>query len=257
MKLFKNVYGLVGVTLLLSGGALLAEEQELELATSGHKKVLSVEEKLKETRPGIKPDMRMLIISTHTKIFGIENLFAEKNKETNEWHKMLASLQGYVGENAGKSKKFSKSFFSLNNLKGYVDKKKGKSKKFSEAFFLCQDVSDQLINTLKIIYNSVFSGTQIPSQPVVYNAFSNIKKLNKRITDLEDMSDMLEGTRCFSIKNKKAKKVLNLLIVTIKLTIKKSGNDLKKRVEQERKRRLSVILKKQKKKRLLSCLLYN
>ena len=186
MKLFKNVYGLVSLILLLSRGVLLAEDREL-----------------------------VLIISTHTKVFSRDSLFAKRNEETNQWYAMLDYLQGYVDENAGKDKKLL------------------------EAFALCKDVSNQLINTLKIIYNSVFAGTKSPSQAVVINARSSIEKLKKRRTDLENMSNILEGTHYFFKKKKEVKKTLLRLILALDPTINKLGIDFKK---QSNKELLSTLL---------------
>ena len=186
MKLFKNVYGLVGLILLLCRGALLAGEREL-----------------------------VLITTTHTKVFSKDSLFAERNEETNAWYDMLDYLQGYVDENAGKDKKLL------------------------EAFALSQDVSYQLINTLKIAYNAVFAGKKSPSRAVVENARSSIEQLKQRRTDLQNMSNILEDYSPRKKKKKDVKETLLRLILTLDLTINKLAIDFKKQRQNEL---LSILL---------------
>ena len=155
-----------------------------------------------------KDEELLLITSIHTKVFSQSNLFDKRNEETNDWYDLLDNIQKYVDKNASKNKKLL------------------------DAFALCQDISYQLINTLKIAYNSIFAVAS-PSSTNISSIRDDIGQLVESGKILETAKNQFESEYYFWRKKKDVKEVLLLLMLTLELTITKLSKDFEKQVEKK------------------------
>lgn len=151
-----------------------------------------------EDFPVDKLEQLSLIEAAQTAVFGKDNLFAEENKDIHIWFQMINDLQDYVDENADGNKKLIK------------------------AFETCRSVSSELIGTILIVYDSVFTGELSFKERGAWNkARSKIGRLIKRKKDLEKESKTLKNTRFYFSAQKKndAKEVLLRLIESLKVIL--------------------------------------
>ena len=158
-----------------------------------------------------------LINEAYRKVFAKEDLFAEKNKQTHVWKNMIKRLERYIDNNADGNKKLRK------------------------AYDLCKSVSNQLINTLTVVYNSVFANEEIPSMEggddwkIWDEAMQNIGRLEDKKTNLANTSNVLKDTQFYfeSQKQKKnnVKKVLLRLMSILEVVINQLKGDFFKRYD--------------------------
>ncbi len=146
------------------------------------------------------------ITSTVTEVFGKDNLFDKKNEDINSWDNLLNTMQSYVDESAGNNKKLL------------------------DAFAFCQDVSYQLLNTLKVAYNSIFAVTS-PSPMDIIRIRGDIEQLSRKGIDLKEASERLESEYYLRQKKKGVQKVIVRLMLALELAIDKLARDFKKQVD--------------------------
>ena len=191
MKTFQKTYPLVSVILLLYSGTFTAKDKDF----------LAKDQRDKELQ---------LINEAYREVFAKEDLFAEKNKQTGVWKKMIVKLGDYIDENAGGNKKLLK------------------------AYRLCKSVSNQLINKLTVVYNSVFKKAIPSSDRLTWEkALGDIVGLTDEKADLVKMSNVLRDTQFYIGAQKKnnVKKVLLRLMSILEVIINQLRGDFFKRYD--------------------------
>ncbi len=143
------------------------------------------------------------IISVHTRVFGKDNLFKSRIDygDSKAWNDMVSAVSNFVKTNRADSK-------------------------ILDALNKTTDLANELLNTNKIIYSSIFSSGS-PSKATVLSTTKKLNDLQKKKTALVKISDALKKRR-FHRKKKNAVEILNNLILVLELTTNKLIKDFNK-----------------------------
>jgi len=157
-----------------------------------------------QSAQAIDPKDKVLIalVGAHTKTFGVDDLFKEQiNLST--WNQAINEIKKYVNDNARDDKKLMS---ELNSL---------------------MQQNDEMINTMKIAYNSLFAqgGSKQP------NVATNLSTKLKNITNQADKSEAsLKKETYFYEGKKNAREVLTQLAMFIGATANKAQIDITRKM---------------------------
>ena len=129
------------------------------------------------------------------------------------WYGLLAGIQGYV-----------------NNQIAQLSKAESSRDKalYMNAMKTIQDISNQLINDVTITRNSNEQFKKGINADAWKKAKQQVDKLAARTQELETIETSVKSNPKDSPVAKDIKKVINMLALTLKLTIEKVGKDFKK-----------------------------
>lgn len=142
------------------------------------------------------------IVSNHTRTFAVNDLF--KNRiDFNNWNSAINGVRSYIYENAQGDRAL------INNLNAILRQ------------------NDELINTIKITYNTLFASEGCINQPqVIANSFAKFKNIDSISRQIESN---LRGTFFFYQKKKDAREILVALAGYIGATAQAAANNLRRR----------------------------
>ena len=145
------------------------------------------------------------ITGAHTRLFSVDDLYKKRldAADVNEWNKVLGEIRNFVNKNG------SEYISYFNSLSG---------------------ASDDLINGIKLIYNTKTNKAQIQNQ---INILQRAKeKVIAAENALDRESSKLKGKILTSAATKKTKQnvldILGRLALTLELTTNKAINDARK-----------------------------
>jgi len=149
-----------------------------------------------------KDNINQTIISVHTRVFGVNDLFKEKIDDIDaiKWHEMLQEVQKFVTENS-KGNKLLLNYLEEAILDGYI-----------------------LINNTRRIYSMVFQEKVKNSVAWAKKQLTQLEKRKKAII----RNDKNLKSRIFTGNQKQAKEILTTLLLVLELTTNKLIKDFNK-----------------------------
>ena len=179
------------------------------------------------------------ITGAHTKTFSVENLF--KNPlDAREWNDVIAATGEFVKEHHD-SVKNQRDKGITSSLTSMRSSTVNRNKLLMQSYDAIKAASDELVKTIKAAYNEIFRSATT-NEAVLVEKFSKkfgsiYKRMAKLTQELENERDDLKDaiinengdTKKKMLKEQKqVVTVLHRLALTLELTAKKAGNDLRK-----------------------------